>query len=91
VSLFKIGSRHQKWVIILWQKTLHPTTITFRFDMQATTSKRFITAMRSSALSRFFSALLHEAGGLVEGVGDVGDLEPILAATEWADGAQLWI
>jgi hypothetical protein len=50
--------------------------------MQATTSKRFITAMRSSALSRFFSALLHEAGGLVEGVGDVGDLEPILAATE---------
>lgn len=54
-------------------------------------SKRFVTAMRSSPLSRFFSALLHEAGGASGGVGDVGDLEPILAATEYRTGDYLTV
>ena len=57
----------------------------------ATTSKRFISAMRSAPLSRFFSSLLHEAGGSVGGVGDVGDLEPILAATEYRVGDYLTV
>lgn len=58
---------------------------------KATISKRFISAMRSSSLSRFFSALLHKAGGSVGGVGDVGDLEPILAATEYRVGDYLTV
>ena len=60
-------------------------------SMQAATSKRFITTMRSSPLSRFFSALLHEAGGAVGGVGDIGDLEPILSATEYRIGDYLTV
>ena len=41
---------------------------------EATTSRRFTSAMRSSALSRFFGALLEEATG-GRGVDSVGKIQ----------------
>ena len=53
----------------------------------AEASKRYIDAMESQALGRFFSRLLEDAAG---GAG-VGELAPILSATEYRQGDYLTV